>query len=484
MSKAKVFQVLAVGFIGGIFWRSFFGAHPFLEMTVAVGALGMLAVFYRSRKIALIAMVALFFVLGSRLTERRFEWATGGPAEAENFSGQVLVITEPVAKEYRSEFFAQTEAGEKILIGLPPHSDIRYGDNLSVNCSLQRPENKTEDFDYQMYLAKEGVLRICQQAEARLIRRNSGNGAYSFIMKLKKNMEANIRTAVPAPEASLGIGVILGGSSDMTTELKEKFSRTGMTHIVAVSGYNVTVIAEYLMLAGIFCGLWRQQAFWLAIFGILTFVVMTGMQPSAVRAGLMGSLLLWAMKNGRLANAQNAILCAGAIMLFSEPLLLRYDIGFQLSFLATLGIVYLYPIFESRLPEKSRTFFLWEILGLSLAAQISVMPILMYNFHRISIVSLLANLLILPVVPFSMLLVFLVGISGWIAVPLSIFFAWFAYLALGYEVRVVEFLAGLSWSAVEVGKFSAAWILLWYGALGTLIWSERRKKKLMGNDGK
>ena len=124
---------------------------------------------------------------------------------------------------------------------------------------------------------------------------------------------------IPAPQSGLLIGLLLGGDGQLPKTVQDNFSKTGMTHIVAVSGYNVTIIAEYLMLFFLFLGLWRRQAFWVSILGIFLFVLMVGFPSSAVRAGVMGMLLLWAMKNGRLANSQNAIVFSAAVMLLINP---------------------------------------------------------------------------------------------------------------------------------------------------------------------
>jgi competence protein ComEC len=267
---------------------------------------------------------------------------------------------------------------------------------------------------------------------------------------------------LPAPESGLLLGLLLGGNDWLSQAVQDNFSRTGLTHIVAVSGYNVTIVAEYLMLLGIFLGLWRQQAFWLASVGIFLFVVMVGFPASAVRAGVMGGLLLWAMKNGRLANAQNAIVFAASAMLVANPLLLRWDVGFQLSFLATLGIVYFYPVIERYSIRKQGISFFSELLFLTLSAQIFVLPIILNNFQKFPVISLLANLLVLPIIPLTMLLGFLMIVFSFIFPPMAIIFSWLVYLPLRYETLIVEWLANWKFSSVEIIGFSWEWMLIWY----------------------
>jgi competence protein ComEC len=250
-----------------------------------------------------------------------------------------------------------------------------------------------------------------------------------------------------------------------------------MTHIVAVSGYNITIIAEYLMWLLIFGGLWRKQAFYVAVVAIGLFVLMIGLPASAVRAGIMGTLLLWAMKNGRLANAQNAIIFAASVMLIFNPLLLRYDVGFQLSFLATLGIVYVYPILEDYLMQKNKFSGIWEILLLTLAAQAFVLPIILINFERLSLISPLANLLVLPIIPLTMLLGFFATTAYFIFPWLGKILAWLAFLPLKYEVEVIKFLASFKFASLEIKNFSWVGVLIWYLVLLGIIYKHKRSKK-------
>jgi competence protein ComEC len=284
----------------------------------------------------------------------------------------------------------------------------------------------------------------------------------SGILKIRQLFENNIRVVIPQPEGALADGLLFGGNSELSKEIQTDFSRTGMTHIVAVSGYNVTIIAQYLIILGIALGLWRKQATWFAIVGIILFVIMSGLPASAVRAGVMGGTLLWAMKNGRLANCENAIVFAAAVMLMLNPLLLRWDVGFQLSFLATLGIVLSSPFWEKSFIRKHQARGISEILAMSLSAQIFVLPIIAYNFHMTSLISLLANILILPTIPLSMLLVFLVSISGFIFTPFSLVLAWIAFVPLIYEIKIIHILAEFPWASISVEKVSGWWIFIYY----------------------
>ena len=203
---------------------------------------------------------------------------------------------------------------------------------------------------------------------------------------------------------------------------------------------------------------------------------MIGFPSSAVRAGVMGLLILWAIKNGRLANADNALILAGGIMLLVNPLLLRWDIGFQLSFLATLGLIKMGPFWERFLIGKPKLLGLVEIVLMTVSAQIFVLPILIYNFKLFSVVSLLANLAVLPIIPFAMLLSFLTALGGLIFPLLGQIFGYSAYFLLKYVIEAVEWMSGFDWAFLEINNFSVAGVIFWYAGLFWLVKKINTKK--------
>jgi len=507
MSKSKIFLILSLAFIGGVFGRSFWEVNIFYCYLLALGGIIIIFTFYKNKTAAVVAFFLGFLALGIWLTDIKMEKLKHLDLNGQEFSGIVRIVKEPEIKDNYQNLVIQTEDApphqktycgifkriisratgkefwcggkKKFLLNISAYKKYAYGDELQVKCVLQIPENKT--FNYQMYLAKEGIFYICKSESIEIVNKEQGNKFYTFILTIKNKLLGGINQLLPAPESGLMIGVLLGGDDQLSKSIQNNFSKTGLTHIVAVSGYNVTIIAEYLLLLGIALGLWRKQALWFALFGIFLFVVMVGMPSSAVRAGIMGALLIWAMKEGRLANSTNAIVLAGAIMLLLNPLLLRYDIGFQLSFLATLGIVYFSPFLESEMIKKHRAFGLWEIIVLSLSAQIFVIPILIYNFQSLSLISLLANVLVLPIIPLTMLLGFLMLFLEMIFHPLAIVFSWLAYLPLRYEVEVINFLGNLKYSAITINNFSWIWVAVWYILLGVGIYFFRKHAKKENN---
>ncbi|HFC76774.1 MAG TPA: ComEC family competence protein [Candidatus Moranbacteria bacterium] len=480
LNKSKIFLILSLSFIGGVAGRSFWELGLIEFYGLAVVTIIFLTVNYKSKIIWIVFMAVLFFVLGAWRTDLKLAEINKLELKGKEFSGLVKIIKEPEKRDNHLQIIAELPNKERVLIKLYSIKEFKYGDEIKIKCNLKIPEN-FDDFNYQMYLAKDKIFYLCKKPKIEKTGEKRGNKIYANILYLKNAMEKNIEQAIPQPEAGLAKGLLFGGSSHLPEKLKENFSRTGMTHIIAVSGYNVTIISEYLMLAGIFLGFWRRQAFWLALAGIFIFVAMIGFPSSAVRAGVMGSLLLWAMKNGRLANADNAIIFSGAIMLLINPLSFRWDIGFQLSFLATLGIIRMSPIWENYFSNKLRALGLVEIVLMTISAQIFVLPIIAYNFQSLSVISLLANLLILLIIPITMLFVFLTAIFGFVWISLASIFSWLSYLLLHYEIEVVNFLGKFSWASIEMKGFSQLWFMAYYIIVisGIYYLNKIRKKKIV-----
>ena len=488
MTKSRILLCILLSFIAGVFVRSFFEISQSFDFFFLILSILLLTIFYKNKLAALAAFMLLSFVFGLQVTDNDLQKVNKAALSGETFKGSAVVIknsTTSIGQNLIIELSDQSiiDSSEKldVLLQAPEYPKYNYGDLLDVSCTAKAIENKDASFDYRMYMAKEGVLYSCENKKFAKIGENKGNVFLADVLHLRTLFENNIDAVIPVPEGSLADGLLFGGSAGLSKQIQADFSRTGMTHIVAVSGYNVTIIAEYLILLGIFLGLWRKQAIWFALFGIAIFVIMSGLPASAVRAGVMSAVILWAMKNGRLASAENAIIFAGAIMLFLNPLLLRWDVGFQLSFLATLGIVLSSPFWEKSFIKNNKALGISEAIALSLSAQIFVLPIIAYNFHIASVVSLLANVFILPIIPLSMLLVFLVSIAGFVLAPLSVVFAWLSYLPLHYELWLIHTLAEFPWASVQVENMSGYFIEIYYSILMVIIFWLRRSQISMSN---
>lgn len=224
-------------------------------------------------------------------------------------------------------------------------------------------------------------------------------------------------------------------------------------------------------------GLWRAQAFYITVFIISFFIIITGLQPSAIRAGIMGGLFLFAQHVGRMNGSFRILFLAAALMLIQNPLLLRLDVGFQLSFLAMLGIIELGSIVRDWLKFLPNSFQLRDILSMTLSAQFFTFPILIYNFGYLSLVSPLANILVVPLLPLILGLGFLFALFGVIWSELGWVLSLPLWFFLSYITKIVNFFSGFSFSSLTL-EISWPWILIVYLFLGIITWRLQESKKL------
>jgi len=249
----------------------------------------------------------------------------------------------------------------------------------------------------------------------------------------------SIEKILPEPQASFLAGLLFGLDKNIPKDLLEDFNKTGTRHIIALSGYNITIIASLIMGFLLWIGFWRKHAFYIAIIAIIFFVLLTGASASVSRAAIMGILVLISQQVGRLSNPRNLLALAAFLMIFKEPTALLNNIGLQLSFAATIGIIYLSPYLK-KLPE---------ILATTLSAQIAVAPIILFYFRQISLISPLANLLVLPIIPITMLAGFLATVIGVLFPLIGIFLAWPAWLFLSYEIKIIGLLAKVPFAGLN-----------------------------------
>jgi competence protein ComEC len=244
------------------------------------------------------------------------------------------------------------------------------------------------------------------------------------------------------PHAALLAGLLLGDQR-FSDAWEEKFQATGTTHIVAASGYNVTVVSFILFGFLVYFGVRRQQAYGILLVGIIAYVFLAGGDAPVVRAGVMGSLVLTSKQLGRKTTMTNVLLLAAVLMLIPEPRLLRDDVGFQLSMLATIGLIYFAPTVDKWFSFVPKTFTLRESLSATVAATIFTLPIILFSFGNLSLVSPIANLLILPVIPYAMAFGAIALVIGFVSAPVGALAAGPAWALLTYVLWVIESLASL-----------------------------------------
>ena len=360
----------------------------------------------------------------------------------------------------------------KILLGLPLYPRYEYGQRAMVTCKLQTPE-PIEKFHYEKYLATQGIWSVCPSPKFEILEGEAKNNLWKFIYDFKAPIAENISLLWHEPYASFVAGLLYGYRGGLGS-LGEDFNRTGVTHIVAVSGFNITIIATLLSSMLIYCCVPRKYAFWLVVGGIALFVIFTGASSSVVRAGIMGILVLVARQMGRSSRIHNVLVLTVTLMALHSPFMLLWDAGFQLSFLSTCGLVYLSPLLEKYCDKIPKFLNLRESFVSTMSAIIFTLPLILFQFERLSVVAPLVNILILPLIPWMMLLGFITVVLSFIFWPLAEGIAFITYWGLSYIVEVVKFFSRLSFASIEI-HISVFMLLLFYLFLISFITQKRTK---------
>ena len=350
--------------------------------------------------------------------------------------------------------------------------DWKYGDQVSLRGKLATPEDG-EDFSYKDYLSRQGIYALMAFPDVRKIAGGQGNLFWAAMYGLRQHGLETLNKIYPSQEASLFSGILLGDESRLSEKVKTAFNDAGTRHIIAISGFNISIIAGlFLLLFSRWLG--QRRGVWMAgaAVGLYTFLV--GADPAVVRAAIMGLVGLLALRTGRQPLAINTLAVTAAAMAVVNPMVL-WDVGFQLSFAATLGLIlFADPIsnWSTRWLEKraSKDFArrlrgpLQEYLFMTLAAQITTLPLLLFYFQRLSIYSLPANVLVLPVQPAVMILGGLSMLAGMLWLPLGQIAAFFGWGLAAYTIRITQLFAGLPGAGLTLA-FPLVVVLIYYAGL-------------------
>jgi len=389
-----------------------------------------------------------------------------------------VIIDEPDERESNTKLLIRVseydgeELAEKVLVVAPVYPRFSYGDVVSVTGELSKPTGFVGDdgdyFDYARYLQKDDIYYQIIFPTVTLIESGKGNPVKRILFSVKRALLESISQVIPEPQSSLLGGLVVGAKRSLGEQLLEDFRATGIIHIVVLSGYNVTIVAEFIM---------RVLAFLPALISlsvgalsIIFFAILTGASATIVRASIMALLVLLARATGRTYAIMRALFVAGFLMVLQNPKILLSDASFQLSFLATLGLILLAPRIEKYFGWVPSRFQLREFATATIATQIFVLPLLLYLVGQLSIVALPVNLLVLVFVPITMLLGFITGVTGLLFPLLALPFAYVTYGLLSYQLTVVELFAKLPFASVEIKSFPLWAMLLIYALYGFFFW--------------
>ncbi len=499
MTASKIFFYFCLAFLMGLGIESVFKIPQLFLLGIFIFGIFLISFFWQKKKAIVLGFSVLFLAFGVlRYQLAESEISKNDLAKFNDTKSQIILIgkisRDPNIGEKTTKLTVNVKkiivggqgmdiSSSKILLFAKRYPEYQYGDSLQITGLLKSPP-VLDDFNYPEYLQKEGIYSVMTMPRIEIVSENKGNVLMSTLFAFKKKFKDVSRQFISPPQEGFLEALVFGDESNISKEWKDKLNLTGTRHIAAVSGMNITIIAFLIMNFLLALGFWRKHAFYLSIIILFLYILMIGAPASAMRAGIMGSFLILAQSLGRLSLAGRAVVFAAFLMLILNPLLLRIDVGFQLSFLALLGLIYLQRFFADIL-KKIPDFKIFPIrttLSATLAAQVFTLPILIFNFGYISLVSVPANILIVPVLSFLTILIFIFALSAMIFWPAGWLLSLPVYLFLSYIVKIIDFFAKMPFAVFKIENISWIFLLLFYLALTALVIKiqERQKFKFLG----
>ena len=360
-----------------------------------------------------------------------------------------------------------------VLVTTRPFPSFQYGDRLEVTGRLEAPPT-FETFDYREYLARQGVVSLAAFPEIRRVGTGGGSPVARALADVRRWLGDGLDRALTEPEAALAKGILLGQRSALPRDLTDDFNRSGISHLVAISGYNVTLVAG-LAVGSLGWLLGRRPATVAAMALVVVFALLVGAGPSVLRAAIMGIVMLGASLAGRPGSGLTAVALAAAALTVWRPLAID-DVSFQLSFAATLGLLLLARPIADRLgatlvrvlPAGLATP-LAENLAVTTAASLAVLPIIAANFGRVSVVAIPANLVAVPAFPLILVSSAVAAVAGSLWPPLAGYVGQAAYLPLAYLVDVGRFASSVPAAALSLPRIGLWAAALMYVAVAALV---------------
>lgn len=495
MNRPLVF--LCISFMAGILFAHITQSYQFVFYSGILLILIALALWKVKDMFGfLLAGIVIFYLMGSLYYLYTYNQNT---YKFSDYAGEQVYIrgyidSAPDADSYKVVYELKTEEvsiGDwssepdrlkgRILLTTPKGDGgfIDYGREVMVSGTLNIPKGSTnpEGFNYRTYLSHNGISAtlFAMEYNLRLGEENRGNFLVKLGLYMRSRIVYVINESLPPQQAGLLNGMLIGYKQDLSEEVQDAFSDSGLSHIMAVSGSNVAFII--LPLVFIFGKLKiRQKYANISIIAILMiFTLITGFEPSVLRAVIMAAVILIGQIIWRETEVFTSISFAALLLLFYNPGIL-FNIGFQLSFAATISLVLFYKYIKEKLSFKFLPSFVVDVLAATISAQIGVLPITVFYFNKVSVVSILSNLLVVPIVEFITILGSLMALLGQIHVGLSILIGYINNVLLSFVLLVTKFSASMPWSVITLTTPSVILVICYYAAITYFFWYKPKFK--------
>jgi competence protein ComEC len=360
-------------------------------------------------------------------------------------------LLDPLQKKIEGNVLIKTEL-------YPPY---KYGDQIEITSFLIKPE-PIEDFKYDKYLAKDKIYSLAYGARVKLIKQGQANPILQIIYNLRQNISNQINKIWPEPTASFVNSILLGYKKAMSEDLKEEFRKAGVSHIIVISGLHITLITLLLSKTLYSLNIDRKKQLPIILIILSIFAILSGFSASTIRASVMGLIILFSQNIGRRIQKHLILIYAAVIILLINPLLLFYDLGFQLSFLATIGLIYLSPIFKKLFKFLPSKMEIQSTFISSFSAIIMTLPLTIYQFKTISILAPIANLFILPMIPILMLFGFITIIISYLSFTLAKLIGFIEYILSKVLFEIVNSISNIEFSSIDINNFDILAMILSY----------------------
>ncbi|MDA8216677.1 MAG: DNA internalization-related competence protein ComEC/Rec2, partial [Dehalococcoidales bacterium] len=348
------------------------------------------------------------------------------------------------------------------LVFLPRFPEFRSGDTVTLTGDLETPPDFAA-FSYRAYLARRGIYSLLRYPRARLVSRTEDEGPLAIIAGVRGRLHESIARILPEPQGALAGGLLLGARTRIPDDVVAAFQTTGTSHILAISGLHVSIVVG--LVGGLSARLFgRRKLLSAAVtaLAIVGYALLAGAGPSVQRAAVMGILALLATQLGRPRDGLVGLAFACLLLTAIHPQTLL-EVGFQLSALATAGLIVLAPrlrAFFGRLPD-----WIAATSSVTLAAQLAVLPVVVINFRQLSLVSLFTNVLAVPVLPGALEWSAVAAVAGLVWAPIGTACGWVAWAYLSALVWLVENAARFPYAAIAVDAPHPALAWLYYAGI-------------------
>ncbi|MEK7615339.1 MAG: ComEC/Rec2 family competence protein [Patescibacteria group bacterium] len=457
-SPSKTLAALLGSFCLGILFGPLCLSVASLFVLVLIFFLLVVCLFLKNAKQRFLFLFALFFLVGIfRYQQSEIPAVVVTAADRVGKSVSVTgIVSSPVDHRIDSQhviishvFVGDEPVDGRVLVRFLLYPEVSFQDRVEFTCRLEKPE-PFNGFAYDRYLNSQGVVAVCGFPEFAIVEQTKYPNIFAWILRGRDVLVTQIKLIFSEPYATFVTGLLFGGSSSFSTDLRTDFARTGTSHILAASGFNVALFSVVLLEWLLQSPLGRKKGLFVTAVILFLYLFAAGATAAVLRATLMASLLIVQKWIGRRAWMVNTVLLTLTIMLLLNPRILLDDVGFQLSFVATVSLLFVTPLFEKRFLFFPERFGIRTAIVSSVIAIIFTLPIVIWHFGQVSLVAPLVNLLVLPFIPFVMAASLIALIASFIWMPFGSLLAlpvWVISFAL---LELIRTMSTLSFATVTV----------------------------------